>query len=673
MSNSLGDALNELNGLSRRKNNNQTPSVKKDEPVLQKENVATSETLSKPESIGSAIDKASQKIIRRNPNRNTNISVDEIFARQRTQSSFSGDLVSHIQENNPKPIAPVIIKQSGHKPTPEMEAIIKSDAHKLKVIAFAGAGKTSTLVEYANRRSRGNGLYIAFNKDIKKEAMSRFPSNVKCMTSHGLAYAQYGLPLIDKLDIPLRWKSVFEATNIEPPHPLIAKAYARLLLTTVFNFIASSDELINEEHIQLSELKLLMASEKSAQYLPSQRNIVIAAEVLWREMVNPYNKEIGTTHDSYLKLMQLASPQLPYDYILLDEAQDSNPALLDLITKQDCVQVLVGDPHQSIYSFRKSIDAMTSTYADAVFPLTNSFRFGPEIADFANSILALKGETNSIIGLGAPGRVYNGASILGEGKSAYISRSNSALFRELVNKSQINKKLYVAGGASGARFDLLEDLYKLKYSSERPKDALLASFHTFDEFENAVTENQEIEWVSRCKLINEMGESFIHKLQSIKNNMVSEPGKADQIFSTVHKFKGLQCEHVTLADDFHKNPASDNEYKSFAKPESHEEINILYVAATRATHTLNIRPNHKLYWDKISPMISPDLSQQERISRNNAFDIDLQKHFERIVLHKNIEQAVKKIQDPVFNSSDNTDEDPFHMGKSLEIKRKPRL
>lgn len=655
MSNSLGDALNELNGLNKKK------TVPKSEP---------SQPVSEPESISSAINKAEQKIlIRRNPDKNKNLSVDEIFAKQRTQNSFSGDLASHINEANP---APVMIKDKGFKPTPEMEVIITSEAHRLKVIAFAGAGKTSTLVQYANRRSRGQGLYIAFNKDIKEEALRRFPSNVKCMTSHGLAYAQYGFPLKDKLKIPLRWKSVFEATNIEPPHPSIAKTYARLLLSTVFNFIASSDELISEEHIQLNELKLLMASENSLKYLPSQKEMVIAAEVLWREMVNPYNHQIGTTHDSYLKLMQLSSPQLPYDYILLDEAQDSNPAVLDLVTKQDATQVLVGDPHQSIYSFRKSIDAMTSTYADAVFPLTNSFRFGPEIADFANSLLALKGEVNSIVGLGSPGRVYNGASILGEGKSAYISRSNAALFRELVHKSQINKKVYVAGGAEGARFDLLEDLYKLKYGIEKPRDALLASFNTFDEFQQAANDNNEIDWVSRCKLIEEMGESFIHKLHSIKKNMVEDSSKADQIFSTLHKFKGLQCEHVTLADDFRKNPASDNEFKDLAKPESYEEINILYVAATRATKTLNIRPNHKLYWDKISPMICGELPQRERLARNKEFSIELQQHFERIVLNKKLDNSMK-LQNTNNDITDNTDEDPFGLGKPIAKKKSFRL
>ena len=50
-------------------------------------------------------------------------------------------------------------------PTPEQEVIVNSDARRLKIVAFAGAGKTSTLIQYANKRSRGKGLYIAFNKD----------------------------------------------------------------------------------------------------------------------------------------------------------------------------------------------------------------------------------------------------------------------------------------------------------------------------------------------------------------------------------------------------------------------------------------------------------------------------------------------------------------------------
>ncbi len=42
----------------------------------------------------------------------------------------------------------------------------------------------------------------------------------------------------------------------------------------------------------------------------------------------------------------------PYDAILVDEAQDMNPATLDAIRRQNAAKIFVGDPNQQIYSFR---------------------------------------------------------------------------------------------------------------------------------------------------------------------------------------------------------------------------------------------------------------------------------------------------------------------------------
>ena len=53
----------------------------------------------------------------------------------------------------------------------------------LKIRAFAGSGKTTTLVEIA-KRLEGNGLYIAFNKSIQNEATKKFSYNVDCRTAH---------------------------------------------------------------------------------------------------------------------------------------------------------------------------------------------------------------------------------------------------------------------------------------------------------------------------------------------------------------------------------------------------------------------------------------------------------------------------------------------------------
>ena len=71
------------------------------------------------------------------------------------------------------------------------------------------------------------------------------------------------------------------------------------------------------------------------------------AQILWRRMVDRAD-EIPLGHDGYLKLWALSQPTLKADYILLDEAQDTNAVVLDVLAGQQAQVVYVGDRHQQI-------------------------------------------------------------------------------------------------------------------------------------------------------------------------------------------------------------------------------------------------------------------------------------------------------------------------------------
>ncbi len=53
-------------------------------------------------------------------------------------------------------------------------------------------------------------------------------------------------------------------------------------------------------------------------------------------------------HDRYLKLWALSRPEPRAEYILVDEAQDLNPVLLDVLSRTRCQVLSVGDPYQQI-------------------------------------------------------------------------------------------------------------------------------------------------------------------------------------------------------------------------------------------------------------------------------------------------------------------------------------
>ena len=122
------------------------------------------------------------------------------------------------------------------------------------------------------------------------------------------------------------------------------------------------------------------------------------AEILSNEMLSE-DSACPATHDCYLKVWQLSKPDLKAAVILFDEAQDSNPLLLDIVLQQKSQIILVGDPHQSIYSFRGTINALEVVDIPE-YQLTQSFRYGKSIADLANRILALKKAKTEIKGFG---------------------------------------------------------------------------------------------------------------------------------------------------------------------------------------------------------------------------------------------------------------------------------
>ncbi|SOY74059.1 hypothetical protein CBM2633_P90037 [Cupriavidus taiwanensis] len=96
-------------------------------------------------------------------------------------------------------------------PTAEQECVVEAvrAGGAVKVKAYAGAGKTSTLRMAAEARGRARGLYLAFNREIANEAARKFPQNTRCRTVHSLAYSATRPEITRKLRNP-----------VEPPHQL---------------------------------------------------------------------------------------------------------------------------------------------------------------------------------------------------------------------------------------------------------------------------------------------------------------------------------------------------------------------------------------------------------------------------------------------------------------------
>jgi hypothetical protein len=109
----------------------------------------------------------------------------------------------------------------------------------------------------------------------------------------------------------------------------------------------------------------------------------------WADLQNPDHGVVRFDHDHYLKIWALTQPTIPVDFLLLDEAQDTNPVVEQVFLDQrDHAQlVMVGDSAQAIYGWRGARDVMTG-FDGTRLSLSRSFRFGPALAAEANRWLA---------------------------------------------------------------------------------------------------------------------------------------------------------------------------------------------------------------------------------------------------------------------------------------------
>jgi F-box protein 18 (helicase) len=519
------------------------------------------------------------------------------------------------------PAAPAPVK----KLTEEQQKFVETDAGVLMLEALAGTGKTSSLVEFARHRPKARILYLTFNASMRDAALGRFPSNVKVMTTHGPAFRHVGSQYADagKLVPSLRPWDIIRALSLKEsgdvPEAMV-QLYALRIKETLDNFMASADPEIAKNHLSGNQF-----AQAEVRYLDPDK-MLKQAKRAWAIMKDTSNKGLGMTHDGYLKLFQLGGYSLGgYDYVLLDEAQDSNPAALHIVLQHNGRKVLVGDSNQAIYAFRGAIDAMKGVKADVRLPLQSSFRFGYEVEDIANHLLAINKSRIMLKGVGGPSVVTNDKSVPITGIT-HVSRGNGYIFEKSFEAMLRGSKIGFLGGIRGYRFDVLEDVYRL-YSGNEPKDAFLKSFTDYEELKLYAENADDRDLTRSSRLVEEYGIKIPSMISNITANAEDDLSRADVVFTTAHKSKGAEFENVLIGDDYYTLPFNDGPKKNrvneiLQKMEEdgrgQEEINISYVAVTRAIRKLYLPED----FEKLREI--PDIRQAIDTAKQQA-----KSHFEQ--------------------------------------------
>lgn len=483
--------------------------------------------------------------------------------------------------------------------TEEQKAILATNTD-IAVNAVAGSGKTSTMIEYAASRPTGSRiLYLAFNKSVKLEAVRKFAvrglNNVTVETAHSLAYRY--IMRGNKYILSSQGYKTHQIAEVLSLTGDGARHTEFILANHISKFITY---FCNSDKAKVQDLNYLdTVKEANAKKFVHAFYRVI--EEGTRHFLAKMDKaEIEITHDFYLKKFQLSAPVLPYDYILFDEGQDASAAMLDVFLKQPAIKVIVGDTHQQIYGWRYAINSLSKT-PFATLNLSTSFRFPADIAALAMGVLSMKDK----LGTAKP------IPITGKGKTtktvtkATIGRTNLGLLLNAINYITDNRKvkhIYFEGNINSYTYadegaSLYDVLSLYNGSRDRIRDKLIGSMNTMDELEEYIESTEDAQLGMMMEIVNEYGNEIPRILKNLKDLHTGDEdrSKAEMIFSTVHRAKGMEYDTVHLVNDFISEQKLDRVIKEAEaekqtpdKAKLNEEINLLYVAVTRTRHKLYV-------------------------------------------------------------------------------------
>ncbi|NML23848.1 UvrD-helicase domain-containing protein [Pseudoflavitalea sp. G-6-1-2] len=488
----------------------------------------------------------------------------------------------------------------GKKTLTEEQLAVISSSGNIAINAVAGSGKTTTIIEYAaSRPGKPSILYLAFNRSVKIEAMRKFEerglSNVRVETAHSLAFDH----IVRRSAYKVRQKE-YKTHEIVDMLGLTGQGEKHneyVIATHIIRFISY---FCNSDKKKVQELNYLdtVTDETAKTFV---KNHYTSIEHGARQMLAKMDKaQIEITHDFYLKKFQLAAPQLPFHYILFDEAQDASAAMLDVILKQRAIKLIVGDTHQQIYGWRHAVNSLEKTGFETL-QLSNSFRFPQEIASLATEILEWKNHLQDHQSVGITGK----GSGLKSKLKATIARTNLGLLLNAIEFITNNRKIsgiYFEGNFNSYTYaDEGASLYDvLNLQNNKPdhiRDKLISGMRSMEELEEYIEKTEDPQLAMMVEIVKEYGDEIYDLLRKLKQLQLTDEhrDKADMIFSTVHRAKGMEYDTVHLVNDF----ISESKIKrakgeaAFAKQpldkgKLNEEINLLYVALTRAKNTLHI-------------------------------------------------------------------------------------
>ncbi len=514
-------------------------------------------------------------------------------------------------------------------PSPQQQAIFDEIEHgndSLFVEAVAGSGKTTTIVEATKRIPTSRScLFLAFNKNIATELQKRLPPQIQAKTfhSHGFGALQRNLPRRPKVD-DQKMRNIFkdQMGMTYKEFELYYKFCSRLVgLAKNAGMGTDVMEDTDENWWALVDHHTLVLDSRDAD---EEKAIWYARQALYKSNANV--DVIDFDDMLYLCVLRRISFD-KNNFVFLDEAQDTNAVQRYLLKSMlaagyDCPNcrtvhhlnefktgahcynceapvrklgrlIAVGDPAQAIYGFRgadaNALEELANTFNCKRMPLSVSWRCSKNVIKEARKYVQhIEPADNAPDGEVKEVTVYTDTDF--KSSDVILCRNTAPLVSMAFAFIRRNRGVRILGREIGQG---LISLVK-KMNSPSSLDSTLEKLDRYRDREVAKMlqkghESAAETLTDRIQCINIFADSLDEFDRSIAALLV----KIDSLFNdqsngglltlcSVHKAKGLEWDIVNILDFETYMPSK------WAKQEwqKKQEINLIYVAITRARHTL---------------------------------------------------------------------------------------
>lgn len=470
--------------------------------------------------------------------------------------------------------------------------------------AKAGSGKTTTLVEAMKLiPKKEKALFVAFNKSIEEELSARLKDydNVDVKTYHGLGFTLLRNVLYKTKSVRVNeYKyTSFINNNIQilsPDSELLNKDDLRTFKNNLKQIVDFC-----RFNLATSDKEILDVCKKYG-ITPVLNECDVIPSIL--EWGKSHVDEIDYTDMIWLCIEKdIKTRTYKYDYIFIDEAQDSSimqQALIKKCFKRGSRFIAIGDDFQCINAFAGADqDAFKKFQKEpntTIFELPITYRCPKAIVRHVREAVGvdIDAKENAIEG----SINYDVNPYEPKNNDMVLCRNTAHLVKLYMKYNRINKKSYLKGRNIAESFKtLLLQIGQDYLSRDMITDGVFPRLYErlFDminkeiaitgiDYEDVVNTRQIMDFIDTIKALEALSEGIVWKDDLIAkiDTIFSDNDKEGVCLSTIHKAKGLEADNVyILCSSLMPSKHAKKKWEIIS------EDNLIYVAITRARKTLN--------------------------------------------------------------------------------------